>query len=155
MFCTGGIRCEKSTAYLKQQGFDEVYHLKGGILKYLEEVPESETRWQGECFVFDNRVTVNHKLERGNYDQCHACRMPITEEDKSSDTYKQGVSCPHCYDRHSPEQVKRYAERERQMELARKRGEQHIGQAMQTTIEQRKRQKLRFKERQRAVNQKS
>ena len=86
---------------------------------------------------------------------CHACRMPITEEDKSSDTYKQGVSCPHCYDRHSPEQVKRYAERERQMELARKRGEQHIGQAMQTTIEQRKRQKLRFKERQRAVNQKS
>lgn len=155
MFCTGGIRCEKSTAYLKQQGFDEVYHLKGGILKYLEEVPESETRWQGECFVFDNRVTVNHKLERGNYDQCHACRMPITEVDKASDTFQQGVSCPHCYDKHSPDQVKRYAERERQMELARQRGEEHIGQAMQTTIEQRKRQKLRFKERQRAVDQKA
>jgi UPF0176 protein len=85
MFCTGGIRCEKSTAYLKQHGFEDVFHLKGGILKYLEEQPESETKWQGECFVFDNRVTVNHKLEKGNYDQCHACRRPITEEDKDSE----------------------------------------------------------------------
>jgi UPF0176 protein len=92
MFCTGGIRCEKSTAYLKQQGFDEVYHLKGGILKYLEEVPEAQTRWRGECFVFDNRVTVNHKLQRGDYDQCHACRMPITEADKQSEHYQKGVS---------------------------------------------------------------
>ena len=152
MFCTGGIRCEKSTAYLKQQGFEEVYHLKGGILKYLEDVPEEQTKWQGECFVFDNRVTVNHRLERGHYDQCHACRMPITEEDKQSEHYQQGVSCPHCYDKHDPKQVKRYAERERQMELARQRGESHIGQSMQQTIEQRRRQKLKFKDRQRAVN---
>lgn len=155
MFCTGGIRCEKSTAYLKQQGFDEVYHLKGGILKYLEQVPEAESKWRGECFVFDNRVTVNHSLERGQYDQCHACRMPITAEDKESDQYQQGVSCPHCFDKHSPEQIKRYAERERQMELARQRGEEHIGQAMQSTIHKRKRDKLSFKDQQRAVNQKT
>ena len=96
MFCTGGIRCEKSTAYLKQQGFEEVYHLQGGILKYLEDVPESESLWEGECFVFDNRVTVNHALEKGSYDQCHACRLPITVEDKKSEKYCQGVSCPSC-----------------------------------------------------------
>ena len=149
MFCTGGIRCEKSTAYLRQQGFDEVYHLKGGILKYLESVPEADSKWRGECFVFDNRVTVNHKLEQGAYDQCHACRMPITEQDKQSEHYQQGVSCHHCYDKHSPEQVKRYAERERQIELARQRGESHIGQPMQDTIESRRREKLRFKESQR------
>ncbi|HJN94763.1 MAG: hypothetical protein CMQ15_11425 [Gammaproteobacteria bacterium] len=151
MFCTGGIRCEKSTAYLKQQGFDEVYHLKGGILKYLEEVPEAQTRWRGECFVFDNRVTVNHKLQRGDYDQCHACRMPITEADKQSEHYQKGVSCRHCYDKHSKAQVKRYAERERQMELAKSRGEPHIGQPMQATIATRRREKLGFKERQREL----
>jgi UPF0176 protein len=127
MFCTGGIRCEKSTAYLKEQGFEEVYHLKGGILKYLEEVPEQETLWQGECFVFDERVTVNLKLEKGGYDQCNACRMPITETDKASDTYEKGVSCPHCYDKKSPEQKLRFAQREKQMELAKQRGESHIG----------------------------
>lgn len=149
MFCTGGIRCEKSTAYLKQQGFEEVYHLKGGILKYLEDVPEQETLWQGECFVFDNRVTVNHSLEPGQYDQCHACRMPITEADKQSEHYQQGVSCPHCYDSLSKEQVKRFAERERQMQLARKRGETHIGQPVQETISQRRQEKLRYKEQQR------
>ena len=87
MYCTGGIRCEKSTAYLKEQGFDEVYHLQGGILKYLETVPEDESLWQGECFVFDNRVSVNHKLEKGSYDQCHACRLPITDDDKLSELY--------------------------------------------------------------------
>ncbi len=152
MFCTGGIRCEKSTAYLKQQGFAEVYHLKGGILKYLEEVPESESHWQGECFVFDNRVTVNHKLERGEYEQCHACRMPITRQDMDSEYYQQGVSCPHCYDKHSKDQVQRYAERERQMALARARGEEHIGQPVQDTIERRKQEKALFKERQRQVN---
>ena len=151
MFCTGGIRCEKSTAYLRQQGFDEVYHLKGGILKYLENVPESESKWQGECFVFDNRVTVNHKLEQGAYDQCHACRMPITEQDKQSEHYQKGVSCHHCYNKHTPEQVKRYAERERQIELARQRGENHIGHPMQDTIESRRREKLKFKESQREV----
>lgn len=149
MFCTGGIRCEKSTAYLKQQGFEDVYHLKGGILKYLEQVPEAETQWQGECFVFDNRVTVNHKLEQGDYDQCHACRMPVTEQDKQSEHYQKGVSCHHCYDKHTREQVKAYAERERQMELAKQRGEVHIGQSMEQTIEQRRREKLQFKEEQR------
>ena len=149
MFCTGGIRCEKSTAYLKQHGFEDVFHLKGGILKYLEEQPEDETKWQGECFVFDNRVTVNHKLEKGNYDQCHACRRPITEEDKDSEFYQKGVSCHHCYDKHSKEQVKRYAERERQMQLAAQRGDAHIGAPMESTIERGKQEKLRFKEEQR------
>ena len=132
MFCTGGIRCEKSTAYLKQHGFEDVFHLKGGILKYLEEQPEDETKWQGECFVFDNRVTVNHKLEKGNYDQCHACRRPITEEDKVSEFYQKGVSCRHCYNKHSKEQVRRYAERERQMQLAALRSEAHIGAPMKS-----------------------
>jgi UPF0176 protein len=127
MFCTGGIRCEKSTAFLKEQGFDEVYHLKGGILKYLEEVPPKETLWEGECFVFDERVTVNLQLEKGNYDQCNACRLPITEADKASDKYQQGVSCPHCYDKVTDVQKIRFMEREKQMELARQRGEVHIG----------------------------
>ena len=94
MFCTGGIRCEKSTAYLREQGFEEVYHLKGGILKYLEEVPEPESKWEGECFVFDNRVTVNHQLERGSFDQCHACRMPITEQDKQRRRVSAGRQLP-------------------------------------------------------------
>ncbi|UOA07194.1 rhodanese-related sulfurtransferase [Methylobacter sp. S3L5C] len=127
MFCTGGIRCEKSTAFLKEQGFDEVYHLKGGILKYLEQVPAQETLWEGECFVFDDRVTVNLQLEKGNYDQCNACRLPITEADKASDKYQQGVSCPHCYDKVTDVQKSRFMEREKQMELARQRGEAHIG----------------------------
>jgi UPF0176 protein len=127
MFCTGGIRCEKSTAYLKEQGFEEVYHLKGGILKYLEQVPEQETLWQGECFVFDERVTVKHNLVKGGYDQCHACRMPITEADKASRHYQKGVSCPHCYDKITPEQIQRFAEREKQIALAKLRGETHIG----------------------------
>lgn len=127
MFCTGGIRCEKSTAFLKEQGFAEVYHLKGGILSYLEEVPQDESLWEGECFVFDERVTVNHQLEKGNYDQCNACRLPITETDKASDKYQQGISCPQCYDKASTEQKARFTEREKQMQLARQRGEVHIG----------------------------
>jgi UPF0176 protein len=153
MFCTGGIRCEKSTAYLKKQGFEEVYHLKGGILKYLEEVPEEQSKWQGECFVFDNRVTVNHKLEKGLYDQCHACRMPITEGDKLSEHYQKGVSCHHCYNNHSKDQVKRYAEREQQISLARSRGEEHLGQPMGQTITDRRLEKLRFKNEQRKLDQ--
>ncbi len=152
MFCTGGIRCEKSTAYLKQQGFSEVYHLKGGILKYLEEVAQKETLWQGECFVFDNRVTVNHNLERGDYEQCHACRMPITRKDMAHEHYSEGVSCPHCFDKHSPDQLQRYAEREKQIALAKARGEEHIGQPAQQTIEERKKAKAQFKERQRQAN---
>jgi UPF0176 protein len=127
MFCTGGIRCEKSTAYLKEQGFENVYHLKGGILKYLEEVPVQETLWEGECFVFDERVTVNHQLEQGQYDQCNACRTPITEQDKHSPYYQQWVSCLHCHDKNTIDQQARFREREKQMELARQRGEAHIG----------------------------
>ena len=130
MFCTGGIRCEKSTAYLKEQGFDEVYHLKGGILKYLEQVPEKETLWQGECFVFDDRVTVDHNLKKGHYDQCHACRLPITEEDKTSEHYVPGVSCPFCFDKTTTEQRQRFLEREKQMRLAEKRGDVHLGSAV-------------------------
>ena len=127
MFCTGGIRCEKSTAFLKEQGFDEVYHLEGGVLKYLEEVPEDESLWEGECFVFDNRVSVNHQLEKGSYDQCHACRMPITEDDKDHEQYMHGVSCHHCYDHTSELQKSRYIERQKQIKLAEGRGEEHIG----------------------------
>ncbi|WP_293265820.1 rhodanese-related sulfurtransferase [Neptunomonas sp.] len=138
MFCTGGIRCEKSTAYMKEQGFDEVYHLKGGILKYLEEVPQETSLWEGECFVFDDRVTVNHQLQKGQYDQCNACRMPITETDKSSDQYVSGVSCPHCYGKHSPEQIERFAQREKQMQLATERGEGHIGDAAVMTMQERR-----------------
>lgn len=126
MFCTGGIRCEKSTAYLNELGFENVYHLKGGILKYLEDVPAAESMWQGECFVFDQRVTVRHGLEQGTYDQCYACRMPITEAEKLSEHYAKGVSCPHCYDKVTEEQRQRFMEREKQIQLAKARGEQHI-----------------------------
>lgn len=138
MFCTGGIRCEKSTAYMKEQGFDEVYHLKGGILKYLEEVPQETSLWEGECFVFDDRVTVNHQLEKGQYDQCNACRMPITEADKKSEQYESGVSCPHCFGKHSDEQLQRFAQREKQMQLAMERGEGHIGEAAVLTMQERR-----------------
>ena len=141
MFCTGGIRCEKSTAYLKQQGFDEVYHLEGGILKYLEEVPEEQSLWQGECFVFDNRVTVKHGLVPGEYDQCHACRLPISAEDKQHAHYEQGVSCPYCYDKVTEERRQRFIERERQVQLARERGEAHIGLDARESIAQRKARK--------------
>ncbi|WP_237066625.1 oxygen-dependent tRNA uridine(34) hydroxylase TrhO [Microbulbifer guangxiensis] len=141
MFCTGGIRCEKSTAFLKEQGFNEVYHLQGGILKYLEEVPKEETLWKGECFVFDDRVTVNHDLERGNYQQCNACRMPVTEEEMQSPQFEQGVSCPHCYDKVSEADRARYREREKQIQLARQRGEQHIGQDAREITAARRREK--------------
>ncbi|MBP6682765.1 MAG: rhodanese-related sulfurtransferase [Halioglobus sp.] len=127
MFCTGGIRCEKASAFMLQEGFEEVYHLHGGILKYLEEVPEQESLWQGECFVFDNRVAVNHKLEKGRYDQCYGCRHPITEQDKLSPQYQKGVCCPLCYDSLSPEQAARFRERQKQVELAAARGEVHVG----------------------------
>ena len=127
MFCTGGIRCEKASSYLLEQGFEEVYHLRGGILKYLEEVPEDDTRWHGECFVFDDRVAVDHHLQKGHYDQCFACRHPVSAEDMASPAYQKGVSCPHCIDRQSDEQRARFAERQRQVELAKQRGEQHIG----------------------------
>ncbi|MCO4785526.1 oxygen-dependent tRNA uridine(34) hydroxylase TrhO [Marinomonas atlantica] len=153
MFCTGGIRCEKSTAYLKEQGFDEVYHLEGGILKYLEEVPEEDTMWQGECFVFDNRVSVNHKLEKGEYGQCHACRMPITEEEKQDERFEQGVSCPHCFDKYTDEQRRRFIERERQVQLAKERGEAHIGAEVLDAVEKHRREKELERERQRLAGQ--
>ena len=127
MFCTGGIRCEKSTAYLKSEGYENVYHLQGGILKYLEEVGEDESLWEGECFVFDDRVAVKHNLEQGKYDQCHACRFPITEEDTVHPHYEKGASCPRCYGTKNINQMSRYREREKQVQLAKKRGEEHIG----------------------------
>lgn len=142
MFCTGGIRCEKSTAYLKEQGFEDVYHLEGGILKYLEEVPKEETLWQGECFVFDGRVAVNHDLEKGQYDQCFACRFPLTEQEKQSEHYVKGVSCHRCFDKISEEQRNRFAERERQIALAAKRGESHIGGEVKTIIDERRQEKV-------------
>ena len=127
MFCTGGIRCEKSTALLLEQGFEEVYHLQGGILKYLEDVPPEQSKWQGDCFVFDNRVSVNHHLERGEYDFCPACRGPISEEDKQSDKYEKDFCCPRCHDRITPEQRNRFRERQKQIQLARAKGKRHFG----------------------------
>ena len=155
MFCTGGIRCEKSTAYLKERGFDEVYHLRGGILKYLEEVPEEDSEWYGECFVFDERVTVDHALRRGHYDQCHACRRPITDEDKNSIHYAAGVSCPHCYTETTTAQRERFKEREKQIQLAADRHEAHIGDGNDITTlrAQRRARKQDAKNRQRIQNQ--
>jgi UPF0176 protein len=152
MFCTGGIRCEKSTAYLKEQGFEEVYHLEGGILKYLEDVPEQESLWEGECFVFDERVTVNHSLEKGSYDQCNACRMPITEQDKLSDHYQHGICCPHCFNKSTPEQKERFQEREKQMLLAAQRGETHIGADTALTIAQHRATKQQLRDNQRQAS---
>jgi UPF0176 protein len=127
MFCTGGIRCEKSTAYLLQQGFDNVHHLQGGILRYLEEMPEQGSSWQGECFVFDQRVSVNHQLEPGSYSLCHACGLPLSPADRKLASYREGVSCLHCLERFNDADRARFAERQHQMRLARERGVQHIG----------------------------
>jgi UPF0176 protein len=127
MFCTGGIRCEKASSFMKNNGFNDVYHLKGGILKYLENIPENESMWQGECFVFDDRVSVNHKLMPGTYDMCHGCRMPITDNDKLSHKYIKGVACPKCFDTTSEEQKSRYKSRQKQVELSKSRNERHIG----------------------------
>ena len=148
MFCTGGIRCEKASAFMKQQGFDEVFHLKGGILKYLEKVDPNETQWDGECFVFDDRVAVNHDLEKGQYDQCHACRYPITEQQKQTAHYIPGVSCPRCYDQLSEQQKARFAEREKQVQLAKARGEVHIGSDSRDAAIKNKEHKLKLKQQQ-------
>jgi UPF0176 protein len=121
MFCTGGIRCEKSTNFLLGDGVDEVYHLKGGILKYLEDVPAAQSRWQGECFVFDNRVSVGHGLEQGPHLLCHGCRRPILPDDTHKPEYERGVSCHHCFDATSAEDKARFRERQRQLDLARNR----------------------------------
>ena len=127
MYCTGGIRCEKATAFMKDQGFDEVYHLKGGILKYLEEVPAEESLWEGACFVFDERVSVEHGLKEGNHKLCHACRNPITAEEITSPYYEEGVSCSHCFHDRTEDDRRRFRERQHQVALAKQRGEKHIG----------------------------
>jgi UPF0176 protein len=127
MFCTGGIRCEKASSYMLEQGFGAVYHLQGGILKYLETVPEEKSMWEGECFVFDQRVAVKHGLEVGEFDQCYACRMPLSPEELKSPQYTAGISCPHCYSSLTEEKKKSLTERQKQVILAKKRGEQHIG----------------------------
>lgn len=127
MYCTGGIRCEKSIAFLRDEGIEDVVHLKGGILKYLETVPQNESLWRGECFVFDQRVSVGHDLEPGSYDMCHACRQPITEEDKAAPEYTPGISCPACHGTHSERKKRAFAERQLQIKLAKERGEVHIG----------------------------
>ena len=127
MFCTGGIRCEKATALLKAEGIAEVHHLKGGILAYLEQVPEAESRWEGECFVFDERVAIKHGLAEGSHSLCRACRMPVSPEDRASPLYREGVACPACHDIRDDEQRAGYAERHRQVRLAEQRGTAHVG----------------------------
>jgi UPF0176 protein len=127
MYCTGGIRCEKATAFMKEQGFEEVYHLKGGILKYLEEMPQEDSLWDGACFVFDDRVSVTHGLKEGEHTLCHACRQPLTPEDLKSPHHEEGVACVHCHDTRTDEDRMRYRQRQQQIELAKKRGERHLG----------------------------
>jgi UPF0176 protein len=138
MFCTGGIRCEKASSYMMSEGFDEVYHLEGGILKYLEEVKPEESLWEGECFVFDQRVSIKHGLEVGDYDQCYACRYPLSAEDIKSDKYTPGISCPHCFDTHTSEKLKSLTERQKQVILAKERGVEHIGSKPQFLTKQKK-----------------
>ncbi|WP_295534370.1 rhodanese-related sulfurtransferase [uncultured Thioclava sp.] len=127
MFCTGGIRCEKATNFLISEGVTDVYHLKGGILKYLEEMPAEGSLWNGDCFVFDNRVSLRHGLEVGDYESCHACRRPVSAQDKQHPDFEQGVSCPRCIGEFSDADRARFREREHQMRLAAKRGEAHLG----------------------------
>ena len=127
MFCTGGIRCEKASSYLLDDGIEQVYQLEGGILKYLENIEPKNSLWEGECFVFDERVSIQHGLVEGNYSMCHACRMPIDDKDIKSKKYIEGISCPNCYDIHSDETKQRFAERQKQINLAKQRNEKHIG----------------------------
>lgn len=127
MFCTGGIRCEKASSYMLSEGFEEVYHLQGGILKYLETVPEEESLWEGECFVFDQRVAVKHGLAVGEFDQCYACRHPLSPTEMQDDKYTPGISCAYCYDKLTEEKRASLTERQKQVILAKQRGESHIG----------------------------
>ncbi|MEC8642189.1 MAG: hypothetical protein VXZ67_04695, partial [Pseudomonadota bacterium] len=130
-------RCEKASALMQDFGFEEVYHLKGGILRYLEEIPREDSRWQGECFVFDNRVAVDHDLNPGQHAMCHACRMPLAPEDLEHENYAPGVSCHHCHDSMDAERRRRLAERQRQIALARARGTAHLGAAARRKREDR------------------
>lgn len=127
MFCTGGIRCEKATSYMKKEGFKNVFHLKGGVLKYFEDITTDQSKWIGECFVFDDRVSLDHNLDEGSYDMCHGCRMPITKQDKESKYFIKGVSCPACFASKTDEQKSRYMSRQKQIDLAKSRNESHIG----------------------------
>jgi UPF0176 protein len=127
MFCTGGIRCEKASSFMVEHGFEQVYHLQGGILKYLEKIPAAESLWEGECFVFDQRISVGQGLKVGEYGQCHGCRHPVSPDDRTSVQFVEGVSCPHCFSSQTEEKRKRFAERQKQTELALKRGRLHIG----------------------------
>lgn len=145
MFCTGGIRCEKASSYMMDQGFEEVYHLQGGILKYLETVPEEGSMWEGECFVFDQRVAVKHNLEVGEYDQCYACRHPLSPQEIQSKQYAAGISCPYCYDKVSEEKRASLIERQKQVALAKERGEAHIG-SKQTGIKHKRKSLLNLHE---------
>ena len=130
MFCTGGIRCEKATSYLRARGYENVFHLEGGILKYLETMPAEDSAWRGECFVFDQRVSVKHGLAPGAYDQCHACRTPLTLADKQRASFEHGVSCLHCIDAHDDADRARFRERQKQIRLSKERGQAHIGKAV-------------------------
>ena len=127
MYCTGGIRCEKATALMQNLGFDEVFHLKGGILQYLEDIPFKDSKWSGECFVFDDRVALDHSLKPGSYSLCHACRMPLSKNDREHIAYEIGVSCPNCKSTISQKRHKRLVERQKQIQLAKARGEVHLG----------------------------
>lgn len=136
MFCTGGIRCEKASSFMLEQGFEEVYHLQGGILQYLEDVAPEQSLWQGECFVFDERVTVKHDLTPGNFNMCHACRLPLSQEELQHPDYKAGVACQYCADKKTPEQQQRYAERQKQIQLAKQRHEPHLGRQLHDRSQQ-------------------
>lgn len=145
MFCTGGIRCEKSTAYMRSLGFDEVYHLQGGILKYLETVPAEQSMWEGECFVFDERVSVGHGLQPGDYEFCRACRYPLSPEERQSPLFVQGISCPHCHGKVSEEKKRALAERQKQIELARQRNQVHVGAKYTSVANRSKANQIRHK----------
>ena len=135
MFCTGGIRCEKATSFMKKQGYEHVYHLKGGILRYLEEIPEDKSLWNGSCFVFDQRVGIEHELKESSLSLCYACGFPVLEEDKETEQYEAGVSCPNCFGTYSTDQCARLRERQKQITLSASRNEQHIGVARRHTID--------------------
>lgn len=154
IFCTGGIRCEKASSYMLSQGFEEVYHLKGGILQYLEDVPAEDTRWQGECFVFDDRVSVGQNLLPGNYTLCRCCRTPLSAADLEHKDYIEGIHCHHCVHKGSQKKLNRAKERQKQIELAKKRGQEHLGEGAIKAAQQNKQRTKQLKRAQRALNAK-